>query len=51
MGKVSQPTSAVHQYTSCSVKLSDHFTFAYTPTRKPAPAWTSPLGFEVVPDV
>ena len=51
IGNVSQPTSAVHQYESCSSSASDHFTFAYAPTRKPSPACTRPFGFDVVPEV
>ena len=45
------PTSAVHQYESSAFSASDHFTFAYAPTRNPSPACTRPFGFDVVPDV
>src|SRR6185295_16605478 len=48
---VTQPTSAVHQNTSESLRSKTHLVVAYTCVRYPPVVCRMPFGFPVVPDV
>src|SRR5512133_3177498 len=48
---VTQPTSAVHQYTSSCLRSKTYLVVTNAPVRYPPVVWTMPLGLPVVPEV